>query len=190
MLKRLVNGIECEIVENEQNNCMLFENFMELRDEIYYRLEEQIPTDIKKSVDENLYIDILNQSIDYVVDCLKESSISNGTFIEDGLCYFYDLLEDSFEEKSNDREVYYTMFECTKAEHDMITKFAESMHVLPRSYKDPIYLSIEEAVLNALDRGVSDVDLVSDVSIQLGSISEDFDFLESYIEDFIIELRM
>lgn len=190
MLKRLVNGIECDIVENEQNNCMLFENFLELRDEIYFRLEEQIPIDIKNSIDENIYIDLLNQSIDYVVDCLKETVISNGTFIEDGLCYFYDLLEDSFEDKPDNEEVYYTMFKCTKTEHEMITKFAESMHILPRTYKDPIYLTIEEAVLNALERGVSDVDLVSDVAIQLGTVAEDFDFLENYVEDFMLEIRM
>lgn len=184
-LKRMVNGIECEIKEQNKTNDDVFEQYSQLWNRIHCELSNEIPDPIKEEVSEK-FTSCINKAVDYVIDNLQETAISNGTFIEDGLCYFYDLIENEFEDK-DDYELFYTKFWCKPSQHRLVMEFANSNMIHNESVKDPMIHAVEEAVENAYQRDVFDDEIVNDVYLQINDVINDDNFIKLIADDYMIK---
>lgn len=185
-LTRLVNDIECEIKNCEELNIDIYKGFSQVWGRINDLLSDQVPHAIKEEIGEEKIIKCLNKATDYVINNLQESPIANGTFIEDGLCFFYDLIEQECEEK-DDYELFYTKFWCKPSQHRLVMEFANSNLIDNETTSDPMIHAIEEAVENACQRDVFHEDIVNDVFMQLNGIINDNDFVTLIADEYMIK---
>ena len=183
---RRVNDIECEIKESNELNLDIYERFSQIWEMINDSLSDQIPELLKEEIGEERIISCLNKATDYVMENIKTSPISNGTFIEDGLCYFYDLIEHESEDK-DDYETFYMKAWCKPSQHRLIKEFARSNLVDIETTKDPMVHAIEEAVENAYQRDVFHDEIVNDVYLQINEIINDDDFVKLIADDYMIK---
>lgn len=185
-LKRMINDIECEIKDQNEINTGIFEQYSQLWNNIHDILSAEIPVAIKEEVQEEKFTSCINKAVDYVIDGLQETAISNGTFIEDGLCYFYDLIENEFEDK-DDYELFYTKFWCKPSQHRLVMEFAKGNMIHHETVKDPMIHAVEEAVENAYQRNVFDDEIVNDVYMQINDVINDDAFIKLIADDYMIK---
>lgn len=192
-MKRIVNDIECEIPdfnnveEYGDLNTLLWWDYNNIISMIEEQIDANVPQDLKDSIDHKDYREAVEQSIDYMRDLLRESSMARDTFMEDTLCYFYDCVEKIGEPKDEYNEFYIKLW-GTKADYAMMNTYARQNHLCCDYTRDPLEFTVQDAVMNAMERGIMERDdIVLDAYTQLDSAINSSDIFEVYIDDYMIK---
>lgn len=189
-INRIVEGEECKIMVPFEMNKDISEMHNKLVDCIDDHILDLVPHDLQQKLNAGEFTNAKKKAIHYALDILKESEMEYTACMEDTMCFLYDEIENIDSDDKWDRCTKYYKVIGTKAQQAMTTEFLSNNHIMFDITSDPLVHTIEEAVDNALERGVIRNDsegIKNDVYNQLYGAINESDILDDMVDDYMIK---